>query len=136
MSNRLSMKTPTCTRLRIGLFAILAGAHVMAPAQPKSQVELVDKPCPETGVRVAVFANGRIEINGSALDVSQLPSTFERLAPAATEVCVHRQDPEAAEPHPNMLKVLDAVIRHRLPISFYRDASFRRRVVFKQQVRG
>jgi hypothetical protein len=31
-----------------------------------------------------------------------------------------------------MLKVLDAVIRYRLPISFYRDASFRRRVVFKQ----
>jgi hypothetical protein len=94
----------------------------MAHAEPNPQVELANKPCPETGIRITVFADGRIELNGRQLDVSHVPSTLERLVPAATEFCIHRQHPEAAEPHPNMLKVLDAVTKYQRPVAFYWDA--------------
>jgi biopolymer transport protein ExbD len=91
----------------------------------------VDKPCPAGGIRVAVFADGKIRVDDKPVNVNEVSSTLRGLARSATEVCLHRENPDAPEPHPNMLKVLDAIVALKLPIAFYFDAAFQRRVALE-----
>jgi hypothetical protein len=104
---------------------------VQAADQPAHRAQLVNQSCPSSGIRVAVFANGTIQVNGAPVKLPQFASVLGALAAGATAVCLHRQNPDAPEPHPNMLKVLDAVIALKLPVAFYWDPGFQKRVSFK-----
>jgi hypothetical protein len=117
-------------------FAWLLASVLFAPplwSQPAAQprIRLVDKPCPAGGIRVAVFADGKIRVDDKPVNVNEVSSTLRGLARSATEVCLHRENPDAPEPHPNMLKVLDAIVALKLPIAFYFDAAFQRRVALE-----
>ena len=133
----MSVSPHMTQRLRPTLLLLFALAMSTAPdssfSQQQPKVELVDQPCvPGQAMRVAVFADGRIEFNGRPVAVDQLRNAAAAaVAAGAREVCVHRQNPEAPEPHPNMLVVLESLITTRLPIAFYWDAAFRKRVAFK-----
>ncbi|MCV2371403.1 hypothetical protein [Roseateles oligotrophus] len=114
---------------------VLAGSLVgPAIAQSQPSVDLVAQPCPSRhAMRVAVLADGRIELNGKTVPVSQFAALAKLGTSGVKQVCLHRQDPEAAEPHPSMMVVLDALMKLTLPIAFYWDAQFQKRVVFKPQ---
>ena len=118
------------------VFLLIAEASALQAAYSESpqaapKVELVNQVCPPSGIRVAVFSNGNIQINGALVNLPQVSSVLRTAAPRAKEVCVHRENPDAPEPHPNMLKVLDAIIELKLPVAFYWDAEFQKRVAFK-----
>lgn len=109
--------------LSVSLFAT-------AQAQRNPSVELVAQPCVAIqSLRVAVFADGRVQLNGKLIPVDQFAASAKLSASNAKEVCLHRQNPEATEPHPNMMVVLDGLVKLNLPIAFYWDAQFQKRVV-------
>jgi hypothetical protein len=121
---------------RLHRFALLLASVVLSPPLlsqngPQPKIQLVNRPCPSVGIRVAVFADGKIRINDAPVNVENVSSTLRGLARTATEVCLHRENPQAAEPHPNMFKVLDAIMALKLPVAFYFDAAFRNRVAFE-----
>ena len=112
------------------LFAVASAA---ATAQQNPKVELIKQPCvAANAIRVAVFSNGRVEVDGKATPLGQVKQSLKGRASSASEVCLHRQNPEAPEPHPNMMQVLEALVELRVPIAFYWDADFQQRVAFKQ----
>lgn len=71
-------------------------------------------------------------MNGKATQVKDIRRELAAVAGNNSVVCLHRENPQAAEPHPNMLKVLDAVIERKLSVAFFWDASFQKRVSFKE----
>jgi hypothetical protein len=102
-------------------------------AAGKPEVTLIDQPCPAAaGIRIGVFYDGRVEINGTSISTASLSSRLDDLRRPDSLICLHRETPEAEEPPPNMFPVLNAVIARKLPVAFFWDAAFKRRVVFKE----
>jgi len=83
--------------------------------------------CPESGVRIYVDASGVVTVNGRAVPASRLPQTLASLMPQPTEVCYSRANAQS-EPPPNAMAVMEAVASLRLPVAFYTDGTFTRRV--------
>ena len=114
------------------VFSLFLVGYSLANAADNPKVELVDQSCPPGAIRIAVFSQGRVEVNGREAAVADIPQKLDQLMKYGSVVCVHREHPESAEPHPNMIKVLDMVIARKLPVAFYWDAKFQKRVVFKE----
>jgi hypothetical protein len=79
--------------------------------------------CPASGVRVYVTRDGTIHLNGATVVVENFQNTLASITPPPTVVCYSR-DTAAAEPHAHAVRVVDAIIALRLPVSFYTDESF------------
>ena len=105
--------------------AIFVATMILSGCQPSSpEPQFVDKPCPQTAARVAVMSSGAIVLNGKVVDLDTLSTELRHSDPAFTLACYYRENPSAAEPHPIVFKVLDAIVTAKLPISLYLDADF------------
>jgi hypothetical protein len=126
--------TRRATALLFGALALLGLAPSISLSQQAPRVELIDQPCRKLlAVRISVFADGRIEVDGKPTVLEQVRPTLQERAATVIEVCIHRENPSAPEPHPNMLRVLDEVVEKQLPVAFYWDSAFKKRVAFKER---
>jgi hypothetical protein len=83
--------------------------------------------CPSSGARIYMSKDGSVLLQGKAVSAAELGPMLEKLKPNLTEVCYSREDP-VGEPPADMPKVLDAIAALRLPVSFYTDSSFSRKI--------
>lgn len=91
------------------LLAALLAASTFALAQPVA--------------KVAVFANGSIELDGKKVSTSALDESLRLHATKSGVVWYHRENP-AGQPHPNADVVVQTIIRHRLPVSMSTKPDF------------
>jgi len=68
-------------------------------------------------LKIATTANGQITIDGRPTTLEALIPIFHQLAKDNGEVWYYREAPEA-DPHPNAMKVLEAIVDQGLPILF------------------
>jgi len=73
--------------------------------------------------RIAVFANGTIELNGQRIAVAALDQEIKGLAAQSGVVWYYREH-ALGDPHPNATTVIQTIIRHRLPISMSTKPDF------------
>ena len=66
-------------------------------------------------LQIAVASSGQITANGSPTTLEALAPLLNDLAKKKGEVWYYREVPNA-EPHPNALKVLSAIIDRNLPV--------------------
>jgi hypothetical protein len=74
-------------------------------------------------LRIAVAASGQITADGAPTTVEALAPILSDLARAKGVVWYFREAPRA-EPHPNALKVLSAIIEHKLPVRLSSKADY------------
>lgn len=101
------------------LLAQVPGIGMAAAAQSTA--------CPGSGARVYLTSSGVVTLNGREIDVPKFKAALDALKPAPTVICYSRQAGKD-EPHPSMVLVLDAIIATRIPIGFFTDATFEKRV--------
>ena len=65
---------------------------------------------------MAVTAHGRVTADGRAVSIEALTPILRDLANSKGTVWYYRET-AGAEPHPNALKVLSAIVDHNLPVS-------------------
>jgi len=87
-------------------------------------------PCPATGVKVFLASDGNVVVNDKTVSSNDLKGALEQISPRPTEVCYSRDNPNSAPP-PQMANVLDSIAALKVPISFYTDRTFTKRVVLK-----
>ncbi|MEM9482339.1 MAG: hypothetical protein AAGA83_01460, partial [Cyanobacteria bacterium P01_F01_bin.116] len=76
----------------------------------------------ETGIiEVAVFRDGRVEIDGNKLDLEAAIVTLK--ATSDETVYYYREAPQE-EPHPNAMKLIEAVIESGLSLTFSSEPDF------------
>jgi hypothetical protein len=74
-------------------------------------------------MKVAVYKDGRIVADGRETDLPRLRQAFARLSEAGGSVWYYREGAEA-EPHPNAMLVIRAIIEARLPVSLSSQPDF------------
>jgi len=90
--------------------AVLLAACLALTACPKST------PPPPVVLRLAIMPDGSVTTDG-------VPTTLEELGPKFTELSEKKgsvyyyREPVPGEPHPNALKVINAIKEHQLPVS-------------------
>jgi hypothetical protein len=110
----------------------LLSSYSLAVDSENPQVELINSPCPaQSAARVSISAANTILFNGKAVSLEGLAKGLGKLPSSVKEVCYNRANPEAYEPPPAAMKALEKIMETRLPISFYWDPGFQKRVVFK-----
>jgi hypothetical protein len=75
-------------------------------------------------MKVAVMKSGEIFADGSRLDLARLKAAFTKLAAERGSVIYYREDPSAADPHPNAMAVIQAIVEARLPVSLSTKPDF------------
>ena len=105
--------------------AVLATSAAAAP-EPHATGAATNA-CPKTGARVLISAAGKVTMNGTPVPVENLAASLNALAPRPSEVCYFRENPKGAPPA-SVQAAVSALISTHLPISFYSDASFSKRV--------
>jgi hypothetical protein len=73
--------------------------------------------------RVAVAASGAVTFDGRPVSLPELRSELESLARWKGEVWYYRENP-AAEPPPEALAVIEAIMQARLPVRFATKPDF------------
>ena len=73
--------------------------------------------------RVAVYEDGRIELNGAKASVADVREAFAELAKRKGVVWYSREAADK-EPHPNAMLVVQAVVEARLPVSMSTTPDF------------
>ena len=68
-------------------------------------------------LKVAITASGQIMADGRPTTIEALVPILRELAKNKGEVWYYREAPEA-DPHPNAMKVLEAIVDQGLPILF------------------
>jgi hypothetical protein len=66
-------------------------------------------------LKIAITATGQISANGRLTTLEALIPMLRELAKSKGEVWYHREAPKA-DPHPNAMKVLEAIVDQNLPI--------------------
>ena len=74
-------------------------------------------------LKVAVFRDGKVEIDGSALSIEDAAQRIGAAAGSETSVFYYREA-GAEEPHPNASKIIAAVVEAKLPISLSSEPDF------------
>lgn len=74
-------------------------------------------------LKIAVVASGQITADGAPTTVEALAPILSELARARGVVWYYR-DAARAEPHPNALKVLSAIIERNLPVRLASKADY------------
>jgi hypothetical protein len=75
-------------------------------------------------MKVVVTNTGQIIADGAKIELSALKSAFAKLSAENGLVIYYREDPGAAEPHPNATAVIEAIIEARLPVSLSTTPDF------------
>jgi biopolymer transport protein ExbD len=70
---------------------------------------------PRKVLKIAISASGEITANGRPTTIEALIPILRELAKEKGEVWYYREAPEA-EPHPNTMKVLSAIVDYNLPV--------------------
>jgi biopolymer transport protein ExbD len=78
---------------------------------------------PQKVLKVAVAASGQITADGAPTTVEALAPILSDLARAKGVVWYYREAAKA-EPHPNALKVLSAIIEHNVPVRLSSKADY------------
>ena len=74
-------------------------------------------------LKIAVTADGRVTADARPVTIETLAPILRELAKAKGSVWYYREA-AAAEPHPNALKVLSAIVEHDLPVSLSTKPDF------------
>jgi biopolymer transport protein ExbD len=110
MKSSIRITSPVLVSL---LFIFLAGCH-------QSQVSKIDKSKMPTAdspyVKVFVNKSGEITLDGKPTDLEGLKTAFAALAQKKGLVLYARENPEAAQPHPNAMEVIKLVVENKLPV--------------------
>jgi hypothetical protein len=77
----------------------------------------------ERVAKVAVSADGRVELDGSVASLEELRAAFAELSRADGVVWYYREAADA-EPHPLAMEVVQAIIDARLPVSMSTKPDF------------
>ena len=78
-------------------------------------------------LKIAVMADGTIYVNSKTVPIDSLSSKLDEIGDVK-EIWYHREAPEAAEPHENVMKVIAEIANRRLPVAMYLDRDFKQRV--------
>jgi hypothetical protein len=82
-----------------------------------------DKVTATETVRISVLTSGEIRIDGEPTSAAALDSRFATLAKAGGEIWYYRESAQG-EPHPNAMRVMELVVKHRLPITLSSKPDF------------
>ncbi len=116
--------------LLIVLFGVFAGSLCIAAEKQSTGFTLVDKPCVEKdSIKIYVYASGQLEVNGGKATISELSKQIESDS-SIRKVCYSRESLDEKKPHNNAIKVMDIVVEAKLPIAFYWDKNFTKKVQF------
>ena len=74
-------------------------------------------------VKIAVFRNGSVEIDGQALAFDDAIATIQSASGSDTTVYYYREAPQE-EPHPNAMKIIETVIQAQLALTFSSEPDF------------
>jgi hypothetical protein len=88
------------------------------PSQPEPHPSAVAPAITGPQVRVSVFANGKILVDGNPASLEAVDTRFAEIAKANGSVRYYREDINSAAPPASAMDVTKLVIKHRLPISF------------------
>ena len=88
-------------RVVVFLFVTIFACHLMAESPPV--------------LKITVSRSGEITADGTPTNVDALVLLLRDLAAKKGAVWYYREAPEA-EPHPNALKVLNAIVDQKLPV--------------------
>lgn len=91
------------------LFATLATSAMIVACSLQLMAE------PPKVLKIAVTADGRVSADGRAVTIDGLAPILRDLAKNKGEVWYYREAAKA-EPHPNALKVLSAIVDRNLPV--------------------
>jgi biopolymer transport protein ExbD len=67
-------------------------------------------------LKVTVSTSGEISVDGHSVTLDQLAAELSELKQIGGEVWYHRENPAAAEPHPNAMSVIELVVKNQLPV--------------------
>lgn len=112
---------------------IFAGCVAMMAAadNQSSKVTLVNQPCDdETSISIHVSNTGEVIANHESTSIESFAKLLEASKSRLREICYSREDHATSEPHPNAFKVLDAIVATQLPVAFYWDKGFTKRIKF------
>jgi hypothetical protein len=113
-------------------FCSLVCAFACFAQQAAPKIELLPIPCTgKTSAKVAVFFSGVTQLNGKPVSLQELSNALKDKT-KVTEVCYHRERPQSDAAPTQTEQVLNAIIQERLPVAFYWDAQFLKRVSLKE----
>jgi hypothetical protein len=86
------------------------------------------QPCAIPGIKTAcatiwVTSSGESELNGEPADLGRVDEVFRGLA-EQHGVVIYAREAGQDEPHPTALKVMDLIVKHRLPVSMSTKRDF------------
>ena len=114
------------------VFCSLAYAPASLAQKAAPKIELLSVPCSgKTSAKIAVFFSGVTQLNGKTVSLQELSNALKDKT-KVTEVCYHRERPDSEAAPTQTEQVLNVIIQERLPVAFYRDAQFLKRVSFKE----
>ncbi len=120
------------SRAFIVLIAVPAGLGARQSPKPEVGVggnpTIVQQPCPVPGIKVAcatvwVSSRGELELNGKPGDLGRVDTAFLELA-KRHGVVVYAREAARDVPHPVVLKVMDLIGKHELPVSMSTKRDF------------
>jgi len=74
-------------------------------------------------LKIKAAAGGEIAADGKPVTLEQLADRLAELKRAGGGVWYYRENPEG-EPHPNAMKVIELIARHRLPVRLFTKPGF------------
>jgi hypothetical protein len=95
------------------------------PAQPLSTAR---QPSGEKPAKIVVTEQGAVYLNEREVPIDDLEAEVRELGNSIDCFWYHRELPQADEPHPNALKVIEIMAGFELPIALYFDRQFTQRV--------
>ena len=69
-----------------------------------------------THVKVFVYKDGRVEINGQPATLADVAKAFDVAASSGSAVVLYAREAPQEDPHSNGLKVMEMAIAKRLPV--------------------
>jgi hypothetical protein len=88
----------------------------------------LDRPCPDSGVRIYVSEYGVVTLNGRVINLEDLREALVSLKPAPSEVCFSHGTPASQETETAVSAAVVAagrtILDSKLPRSTYTDATF------------
>ena len=90
-----------------------------------SSVNAVEPTFVEANIaKIAVFQGGRITLNGREAAIDEVRAAFATLARAKGVVWYYREGAKEKEPHPNAMRVMEAIVDAHLPVSMTTKSDF------------
>ena len=119
------------TVLVLGILSAVTGC-TNADTKPKPPAKQTTEKFDDGKVsKIAVLNSGDVFLDGRQIPVEDVENEISKLGNSIEGFWYHRESPDAAEPHPNAMKVIEILAARRLPIAFYLDREFTQRMKFK-----